>query len=558
MTNKKRLAAVLMLIVLSGGAGFYLGSQDHAEPVRTVDDDKPGVWTCSMHPQIKLPKRGLCPICHMDLIPLTSGTAPDRPAREISISAHAARLAEIETRPVRKKFVTVTVRMTGKIAYDETRLAYITAWVGGRIDRMYVDYTGVAVKKGDHMVELYSPDVLVAGEELILARKAVERYGDGAETALAASAAARLATAREKLRLWGLLEEQIDEIEKRGAASDHVTIYAPVSGVVIARSALQGQYVTTGTAIYAMADLNRLWVNIEAYESDLKWLRYGQKVSFGVEAYPGEKFTGTISFIHPTVNEATRTVAVRVNTENPDGRLKPGMFVRATVDAGIGSGGRVIDPALAGKWISPMHPEIVKDAPGDCDVCGMPLVRAEDLGYRTAREDGDAALVVPATAPLITGTRAVVYVKVPGAHRPTFVGREVVLGPRAGGYYVVAQGLAEGEEVVVRGNFKLDSALQIEARPSMMTPEHADAPTDDADTAPGPQRTCPVMGGVIDRKVFVDYAGLRIYFCCPGCEKTFLADPAGYLKKLAARGERPEKSPAPETAAGKERHEHRH
>jgi Cu(I)/Ag(I) efflux system membrane fusion protein len=148
------------------------------------------------------------------------------------------------------------------------------------------------------------------------------------------------------------------------------------------------------------------------------------------------------------------------------------MFVRAVVYSRIASGGRVLDASLAGKWISPMHPEIVKDEPGNCDVCGMPLVRAETLGYVTA-EPADAAkpLVIPVSAALLTGTRAIVYVQVPTAEEPTYEGREIVLGPRAGDYYLVRSGLSEGELVVTNGNFKLDSALQISAKPSMMTPE---------------------------------------------------------------------------------------
>jgi Cu(I)/Ag(I) efflux system membrane fusion protein len=170
----------------------------------------------------------------------------------------------------------------------------------------------------------------------------------------------------------------------------------------------------------------------------------------------------------------TRTVKVRVNVPNPDGRLKPGMFVRAVVSSRIAAGGKVMDADLAGKWISPMHPEIVKNEPGTCDVCGMPLVRTESLGYvRVDPEKADKPLVIPASAPLVTGTRAVVYVEIPGTDRPTYEGREVVLGPRAGDYYLVRAGLSEGQIVVTRGNFKIDSALQISARPSMMSPDIA-------------------------------------------------------------------------------------
>ena len=161
-----------------------------------------------------------------------------------------------------------------------------------------------------------------------------------------------------------------------------------------------------------------------------------------------------------------------MNVSNDDGRLKPEMFVRAIVKSNVAAGGRVLDASLAGKWISPMHPEIVKDQPGDCDICGMPLVRAESLGYVTA-EPTDAAkpLIVPTSAVLLTGTRAIVYVQIPDADKPTYEGREIVIGPRAGDFYLVKSGLNEGDLVVTNGNFKLDSALQISAKPSMMTPQ---------------------------------------------------------------------------------------
>jgi Cu(I)/Ag(I) efflux system membrane fusion protein len=155
---------------------------------------------------------------------------------------------------------------------------------------------------------------------------------------------------------------------------------------------------------------------------------------------------------------------------NTDGRLKPGMFIKAVAQAQIATDARVLDTDLAGKWICPMHPEIVKEGPDNCDLCQMPLVQTETLGYMGVTPlDSDKPLVIPATAPLITGTRAIVYVQVPDVNKPTFEGREIVLGPRAGDHYLVTSGLTEGELVVVKGNFKIDSSLQIQAKPSMMS-----------------------------------------------------------------------------------------
>ncbi len=429
-------------------------------------------WTCSMHPQIKLPKPGLCPKCNMELIPLESSGQQEQSLRELTVSESARKLMDIQTVPVERKFVTAEIRMVGKVDYDEIRLKYITSWIPGRLDRLYVDYTGVPVKKGDHMVYLYSPELLSAQEELIQAIQAAGKVEQSESSLMRKTAQATVAAAREKLRLWGLTPEQIAEIENRSEPSDHMTIYAPAGGIVVHKNAQEGMYVQTGTRIYTIADLSVVWVRLDAYESELMWLRYGQPVEFTTESYPGEVFTGTIAFIDPILDETTRTVKIRVNVPNADMRLKPGMFVRAVVRAQVATAGRVMDIALAGKWICPMHPDVIKDSAGDCDICGMPLVRTESLGYvGVTPRQADRPLVIPASAALITGTRAVVYVELPTEEKPTFEGREIVLGPRAGDYYLVRHGLQEGERVVTKGSFKLDAELQIQAKPSMMTPE---------------------------------------------------------------------------------------
>ncbi len=419
-----------------------------------------------MHPQINLPKPGQCPICFMDLIPLEEESGGDESPRRLTMSARAAALADIQTSPVERKYATARVRMVGKIVADETRMADITAWVGGRLDRLFVDYTGTTVRKGDHLVSLYSPDLIVAQTEYLRSIESAER-ASRLDPKLAES---QLQSAEEKLRLMGLLPRQIEEIRERGTPSDHLTVYSPIGGIVMEKHANEGAYVATGTRIYTVAELSVVWVYLHAYESDLPWLRYGQRVEFTTESRPGEVFEGRIAFIDPVLDEKTRTVRVRVNVANADGTLKPGMFVRAVVQGRLDASGDIFDPLLAGKWICPMHPEIVKEASDDCGICGMELVPAAELGYSVAAETAGPALVIPATAPLITGKRAVVYVAVPDTDRPAFEGREVILGPRAGDEYVVRRGLNEGERVVTNGNFKLDSALQIRAKPSMMNP----------------------------------------------------------------------------------------
>ena len=467
----KILMAVL-LIAVAFGLGYILGDKGTVpdQPTQEVFGETLGqVWTCSMHPTIRESAPGQCSLCGMDLIPVASEQADEgEGATELKLSARAQKLAAIEVAPVERKFVTAEIRMVGKVTYDETRVDNITAWVPGRIDRLFADYTGIPVRKGDHMVELYSPELLTTQQELIQALKTVKETEQSGLSTIKATAIQTVGAVRERLRLWGLTAEQIAEIEQRGRASDHVTIYAPMGGIVIDKPVREGTYVKTGTRIYTIADLSHVWVKLDAYESDLAWVRYGQEVEFETESYAGQVFTGKIAFIDPMVGAKTRTVKVRVNVANADGQLKPEMFVRAVVRAKLTAEGNVLEPDLAGKWISPMHPEVVKDSPGNCDVCGMPLVRAESLGYAsTETTQKHAPLVIPASAPLITGKRAVVYIALPDK-QGTYEGREVVLGPRAGEHYIVRQGLSEGEMVVVNGNFKIDSAVQLRAKPSMM------------------------------------------------------------------------------------------
>ena len=417
-------------------------------------------WTCSMHPQIRQPGPGKCPICAMTLIPVSSGEASDDDGPPtLVMSESARRLADIQTTRVERRFPEVTVRLVGQLDYDETRLRSLTARFPARIDELFVNYTGVTVAKGEHLARIYSPELISAHQEL---RSAHAADPDGSITR----------AVRAKLRLWDLLPEQVDALLAQEGLADNFELRASTGGVVVTKNIKEGDYVKTGESLFRIADLGELWLHLQDFESDLAKLRYGQAVEFTVEAWPGETFTGRIAFIAPDVDRRTRTVPVRVNVPNPDERLKPGMFARGRVRVKLAGDNQVFAPDLAGKWISPMHPEIVKDGPGVCEVCGMALVTAESLGYDT-RSINKAPIVVPATALLRTGMRAVVYVKKPKTEQPAFEGREVVLGSEADGSVIIVSGLSEGDEVVTHGAFKIDSALQILAKPSMMNPDGA-------------------------------------------------------------------------------------
>lgn len=432
------------------------------------------IWTCSMHPQIQRPGPGACPICGMDLIPVhADGGSVGLLPSEISLSEHARTLAEVEVAPVERRFVEKTIRMVGTVEIDQTRLVDLTARVPGRLDRLFVDYAGIKVRKGDHMVTLYSPALLAAQEEFLQTLEAIDPAWTPSD-ANRTRAKANVESSRDKLLLLGLTEDQIADLEKERKPDDHVTFYSPIEGVVLEKTANEGSYVDTGTRIYRMADLSQVWVMLDAYESDLAWIQYGQQVSFEVQAYPGDPFTGTIAFIDPVLDPKTRTVKIRVNAENTEERLKPGMFVRASIQSRLAEGGRPFAPELAGKWICPMHPEFVRDEQTPCEICGMDLVRASTLGNFPA-DQTEAPLVIPATAPLITGERAVVYVRDPDRDQ-VYRARTVRLGQRAGDDYLVREGLKEGELVVRQGAFKIDSAIQIQAGPGMMNPKTPAAP----------------------------------------------------------------------------------
>ena len=475
MNDSKRRAPTWLWILAALIAGYALHAAfspapRRAEPTAGAAQGTPArVWSCAMHPHIRRDAPGNCPLCGMDLTPVETNASLATSQALLVVSPEARALMQVETRPVERRRVETELRLVGRVTSDETRRTTLAARVPGRLERLYVDYTGLPVLAGDHLVELYSPELFAAQAELIQAVRSASTANSG-RTVLD-SARAQLDGARERLANFGMTAEQIAKIEESGQTSSRVTIHAPIGGIVTDKAATEGMYVEIGTPLFTIDDLSRLWVLLEAYESDLPWLRYGQRVTFTTEAHPGELFEGTISFIDPVLDARTRTVKVRVNVDNQSGRLKPEMFVRARVRASLNEGGRVVDPSLAGKHICRMHPEVVSDGPGDCDVCGMDLMRTEELGFVTQELGAEAApLVIPAAAPLITGRRAVVYVELEGSDSPTFEGREVVLGARAGDVYVVESGLREGERVVVRGNFKIDSALQIQARPSMMNP----------------------------------------------------------------------------------------
>lgn len=528
--NKAIVGLSMILILAIGvGLGWLLFAESNATDSSEVEsvaeaDDEETTYYCSMHPHIRSnDPDDKCPICYMDLIPLPSDDDDDASGDlpQLRLTARAAALMQIEVRPVERRDVKRVIRLYGQVDFDERSLRTITAWVPGRLDRLHIDFTGQTVSEGEAMVELFSPTLIAAQEELLQAINTARELGDDSPL-MRDRTQLTIDASRDRLHLLGLSREQIAKIEQRGTVADHLTIPAPMRGTVIERLAATGDYVEKGTPIYRLADLSQLWIELEAYESDLAWLHEGQAISFTTQSYPGEVFTGVIDFIDPILNRRTRTVRLRADLHDPDARLKPGMFLNGSIEASL--------------------PTLMMD---DADASHA----ADEHASHDAATD-QHPLVIPVTAPLITGERAVVYVQIADAERPTYELRQVTLGPKAGNWYVVRDGLRSGELVVTHGAFKIDSELQLRGRPSMMQPDGGRPPGHDhtgkaaesplrpatqQELADYPLDICVVtelgldsMGGALH----YEHDGKTVLFCCEACLSQFQKDPTTYLKKL--------------------------
>ena len=318
-----------------------------------------------------------------------STAAHEDTASRVSLSERAKILARVRTAEAeRLGSGRVERRLLGRVDYDERSLRTVTAWIGGRIDRLHVSTTGERVKRGQVIATLYSPEVYTAHQDLIQARQQFERLQETATPSAGRAAEAALNASRDRLRLLGVPDGELRTMERADKPSERARIRTPFGGTVIERLATQGNYVETGSGLYRVADLSTLWVQLDAYESDLPLLKAGQNVLLRVEALPGEVFKGRVTFVDPVLDPNTRTARVRVEVKNQDRRLRPGMFVEASVQS---------------------------DGAG--------------------KAEQEAPIVVPATAPLFTGRRSVVYVELPEAEEPTYEARVVTLGPRMGDLY---------------------------------------------------------------------------------------------------------------------------
>lgn len=406
---ENKLALVLITLVIGGLIGWSIKPstpESHEGHEHETESGAASLWTCSMHPQIKLGEAGDCPICGMDLIPASQASSGSGNPMVFEMTPEAVALAQINTTKIGGTNGSGELFLTGKIQADERENAAITAKFPGRVEKLFVTFTGEQVKAGQRLATVYSPELLTAQRELLEAAKSKGTFPQ------------LYAAAKEKLKLWKLTESQIAQIEQSGTVREQFDILADQSGVVTQRNIAVGDYVSTGSVLFNVVNLNKVWVLLDAYESDLPLLSTGNEISFTVAGMPEENFKARISFIDPLLNANTRAASVRAEITNSGGKLKPEMFVTAKI--------------------------------------------------QTAKKPSSAGVTVPRTAVLWSGKRSVVYVKVPNTENPGFEMREVTLGNRMGDNYLIESGLQAGEEIVTNGVFAIDAAAQLSGQYSMM------------------------------------------------------------------------------------------
>jgi membrane fusion protein, copper/silver efflux system len=398
--------------ILAGGLLAGCGKTPAAAPKRPEKIDRKVLyWFDPMQPGTHFDHPGKSPFMDMELVPkyadetTTPQKGPAAGGATVELTPQAVSAAGVATATVKETALYRVVHAEGILGTDETRLVHIAARVAGRLDHLNLDFTGESVRRGAPIYSIYSPDLVSSGREYALALENLARARAGGDAGYVESAESLAQAARERLALWGLDRDQIDRIAATRRPEVDLVVRSPISGTVLEKKVVQGQYVTEGQDLYLLADLSRLWLSAKVYEQDLGAIRTGQLAVARFPAFPGREIHGQIRFIDPVLDPATRTAGVRIELPNPGGLLKPGMFANAELRVDLGRG-----------------------------------------------------LAIPKSAVLDTGVRQVVYVQVgPGR----FAGREVRLGQAAGDQVQVLQGLATGEQVVTSANFLIDSQSQL-------------------------------------------------------------------------------------------------
>ena len=323
----------------------------------------------------------------------------------VNVSPEKQQLVGIRTAPVELRPLVKRIRTVGIVTYDETKVAQVFTKVEGWIEKLFVNYTGKLVEKGQPLFTLYSPDLVSTQEEYLLALQAKDALASSSLQEIRTGSASLLESARRRLSLWDISQEQIDELQKTGQPKRSLTIYSPLSGFVIKKEAFQGMKVMPDKELYTITDLSTVWVNSDIYEFELPHVRVGQEAKITLSYFPGQIFAGRVSWISPVLDEKTRTVKVRLEFSNHDFTLKPEMYANVEINVDAGKG-----------------------------------------------------VAVPDEAVLDSGLRKVVFIdKGQGRFEP----REVKLGGKFDSYYEVLSGLSSGERILASASFLLDSESRL-------------------------------------------------------------------------------------------------
>lgn len=418
MALNKKVAIPLVILILASaaGGGWFVWQK---KQTGTASEQKAAqgkqLYTCSMHPFIIKDKPGTCPICGMELIKKIEGDAGGEQTAEqkqqadmlghVSLSPTQRVMANVATVAVKQTALNKEINAVGIVQYDQSRQAKVTAWIAGRIDQLHVNRVGDLVSKDKPVAEVYSPDLVATQQEYLLAVTSRDQLKNSTVAAISQNGDGLVSSAKQRLMLFGVKESQIAELEKAGKPNIRLPIYTPLSGVVIEKMVQQGQYVNTGEPLFNIADLSKVWVEIEVYENEFPNVHIGQQVEIRSQSFPGKPFSGKIAYIYPFLDPKTRTVKARVEMANPGMKLKPDMFVNAIIKVPLGS-----------------------------------------------------SIVVPVTALIDTGKRQVVWVEgSPGMFEP----RDVQVGQKTDEKVQILSGLKPGDKVAVSGGYLIDSESQL-------------------------------------------------------------------------------------------------
>lgn len=463
-------AGLIFLLGVGQRTGWIADGQSSAPPSEAASAGVEHICPMFCVPPQEGP--GRCAVCGMELVPASSGDQ-NGDGRSITIDPASRRVANIQTVAVRSVAQRRPIRAIGQLRYDEGALATISSYVDGRIERLYADFTGMEVRPGDQLALVYSPPLYSAQVELLQAWRSLNVVSSSPVVARVQESQQRLyeGTRRKLIDELGMTETQVSQLEQSGEANSRLHLYSPINGTVIERLADEGQYVQRGEPIYRIAGLSQVWLMLDLFPEDAAAIRYGQRVDAEVQSLPGRRFPGRVAFVDPVVNSKTRTVGVRVVLLNENRMLRIGDFARANVQVDLEPTGEaadeIYDPELAGKWISPRHPHVIEDEPGDCRVCGVSLVSSSRFGFAEQPIEPAEVMVVPRSAVLMAGQNSVMYVEVEAGR---FEIRPVVLGPSIGDRIVVVSGVEPGEYVAVSGNFLIDSQMVLAGNPSLIDP----------------------------------------------------------------------------------------